>query len=287
MSTPSRMAKGTTGARRCGGRVLPQPIYLNPRFDHNHHIDECRLRQYVGLLGSRKGKQNLVGEATPDYLADPVAAMMLGKLLPAAKLIVLTRDPIKRAHAAWDQNRRAGSETRPFKQAVKDEMSTAVRCQKLAKGLASGPATVAQQHAYVETCEMFIDGSPGNCWVNQRYDERPGCKRYLYKGFYGTHLRFWMQNFPASQILVVPSEVYFADEGLVRAEWCRRCEPPPPTTTKPFYTPGTCPSPPVPRPHLGRRWRWRVPAAAAAAQRQRRRRQRRRGGGLARRTRTQ
>ena len=61
--------------------------------------------------------------------------------------------------------------------------------------------------SYVETCEMFIDGSPGNCWVNTRYDERPACKRYLYKGFYGAHLRFWMQNFPASQILVIPSEV--------------------------------------------------------------------------------
>ena len=116
-------------------------------FDHNHHIDECRLRQYVGLLGSRGGKANLVGEATPDYLADPVAAMMLGRLLPAAKLIVLIRDPIKRAHAAWDQNRRAGSEMRTFKQAVKDEMSTAVRCQKMALQLAAGPSTVEQQHA--------------------------------------------------------------------------------------------------------------------------------------------
>eukprot|EP00622_Pseudochattonella_farcimen_P005085 FR740629.1.p1 GENE.FR740629.1~~FR740629.1.p1 ORF type:complete len:315 (+),score=14.58 FR740629.1:44-946(+) len=212
------------GEQKCGTTALYDLLKAHPMvdapsssrkelhmFDHNHHIDVCRLRQYVGLLGARGNSNKFVGEATPDYLADPVAAIMVAELLPEAKIIVLTRDPVRRAHAAWDQNRRAGSEARSFKDAVRDEMSTATRCQKLGLLLTQGShgrvtPTAGKLPQYVETCAMYIDGSPGNCWVNQKYSERPACKRYLYKGFYAPTIKFWQQRFPSKQIMVVPSE---------------------------------------------------------------------------------
>ena len=36
---------------------------------------------------------------------------------------------------------------------------------------------------------VFVDGRPRNCWVDRTYGQRPACKRYLYKGFYGAHVR--------------------------------------------------------------------------------------------------
>ena len=40
--------------------------------------------------------------------------MHLAALAPAATVVALVRDPVARAHAAWDQNRRAGHEGAKF-----------------------------------------------------------------------------------------------------------------------------------------------------------------------------
>merc|ERR1712232_760630 len=65
-------------------------------------------------------------------LCDPTAARYVGTLFPDnLKLIALVRDPIHRAHAAWDQNRRLGMEPRSFKEAVIAEWPVAVQCSDL------------------------------------------------------------------------------------------------------------------------------------------------------------
>ena len=38
------------------------------------------------------------------------------------------------------------------------------------------------------------------------------------KGFFGAHLRHWMQLFPAKQFVVIDSEKYFSDAGTVEAQ---------------------------------------------------------------------
>lgn len=173
----------------------------------------CKNR-FLNFFRNRREGKDLVylADATPDYLADPVAAKLLGKLMPAAKLIVLVRDPARRAHAAWDQNRRAGSEGRTFKQAVEDEMPSAVRCRQLAVKLSQDPGNQGLTREYVESCALYVDGSPTNCWVNRKYDLKPACKRYLYKGFYSAHIGFWRQYFPSEQVLVVQSESLFKNQ---------------------------------------------------------------------------
>jgi hypothetical protein len=162
-------------------------------FDHYHHMDACRINDYHGKFRRSGASTAVVGEATPDYLADPVAARLASGLLPAAKLVVMVRDPVRRAHAAWDQNRRAGPEERAFGQAVRDEWPVALRCRQMAHELAGWTPTNRSAlargaltrerltQAYAEECAHYVDGSPANCWVNTRYDRRPACKRYLYK----------------------------------------------------------------------------------------------------------
>ena len=52
----------------------------------------------------------LRGEATPFYLYDPGAMRRIHDLLPEAKLIVIIRDPVERAHSNWTHLWSAGLE---------------------------------------------------------------------------------------------------------------------------------------------------------------------------------
>jgi hypothetical protein len=52
----------------------------------------------------------LLGEATPFYLYDPDAMRRIHDLLPEAKLIVIIRDPVERAHSNWTHLWSAGLE---------------------------------------------------------------------------------------------------------------------------------------------------------------------------------
>ncbi|MBV9382655.1 MAG: sulfotransferase, partial [Streptosporangiaceae bacterium] len=50
------------------------------------------------------------GESTPLYLYDPAAMRRIRTLIPAAKLIVIVRDPVERAHSNWTHLWSAGLE---------------------------------------------------------------------------------------------------------------------------------------------------------------------------------
>src|SRR3954447_24380475 len=52
----------------------------------------------------------LRGEATPFYLYDRGAQERIARLLPAARLIVMLRNPVDRAHSNWTHLRSAGLE---------------------------------------------------------------------------------------------------------------------------------------------------------------------------------
>ena len=156
----------------------------------------------------------------PDYLADPVAAAHLAFVLPSAFVVAMVRDPVRRAHAAWDQNRRSNQEDRSFAAAAAAELPVARRCADLAAGLpalftkaaAGGPENATAGHGlieYVERCAIFVDGRPRNCWVDKTYAQRGACKRYLYKGFYGDHLGVYAALFPRAQVAVLRAERVF------------------------------------------------------------------------------
>ena len=220
------------GEQKCGTTLvydaLVQSTALRPAangrkeqhfFDSHHVIDGCRASGYArGLTG---GKARGVIDATPDYLADPVAAAHLAFLVPAAKVVALVRDPVKRAHAAWDQNRRSNQEGRSFVQAARAELPVARRCgalgedmPRLFSSIAGGEtaANATLSHGlveFVERCALFFDGRPRNCWVDKTYAQRGACKRYLYKGFYGDHLGVYAALFPRAQVAVLRAERVF------------------------------------------------------------------------------
>jgi Sulfotransferase family len=70
----------------------------------------------------------LTGESTTLYLRDPAAHRRIARLLPAAKLVAVVRDPVDRAHSNWTHLRSAGLEPEAdFLRACELEPSRAVR----------------------------------------------------------------------------------------------------------------------------------------------------------------
>ncbi|KAH8067399.1 hypothetical protein JL720_12441 [Aureococcus anophagefferens] len=214
VNAKQRIGKDSTALRPAANGRKEQHF-----FDSHHVIDGCRASGYArGLTG---GKARGVIDATPDYLADPVAAAHLAFLVPAAKVVALVRDPVKRAHAAWDQNRRSNQEGRSFVQAARAELPVARRCgalgadmPRLFSSIAGGEtaANATLSHGlveFVERCALFFDGRPRNCWVDKTYAQRGACKRCLYKGFYGSHVAVYAALFPAAQVGVLRAERVF------------------------------------------------------------------------------
>lgn len=59
-------------------------------------------------------------DATPIYTFWPPALDRIRRYNPAARLIVLLRDPIERAYSHWAMERRRGLETLPFAEAIRE-----------------------------------------------------------------------------------------------------------------------------------------------------------------------
>jgi hypothetical protein len=70
-------------------------------------------REYKSLYNNSKNNQ-LIGDATPDYLRDPETPSLIYKANPKAKIIILLRDPIERTHSHYLKHIRNGYETKPF-----------------------------------------------------------------------------------------------------------------------------------------------------------------------------
>ena len=106
------------GAPRCGTSSLHAwlqaipGIYMSrikePNFfsrqvigDDNPLLKPIRdERQYLQLF-SDAGDAKVIGEASPNYLEDPEAPMLIDRTIPGAKVIVSLRDPVERLHSLY------------------------------------------------------------------------------------------------------------------------------------------------------------------------------------------
>ena len=106
------------GAPRCGTSSLhawlqaipgiymsriKEPNYFSRQVigDDNPLIKPIRdERQYLRLF-SDAGDAKVVGEASPNYLEDPEAPVLIDRTIPGAKVIVSLRDPVERLHSLY------------------------------------------------------------------------------------------------------------------------------------------------------------------------------------------
>jgi hypothetical protein len=121
-------------------------------------------------------------EATPDYLFDPRVARRATGLVPEARIIVLLRDPIERAYSHYCHNRRLGTETLSFNEAL------------------------SREEDRIRPAQAEIEANPDIPMPKAllRYS-------YVERGRYSDQLRRWISITNPAQMLVLRSESIFKD----------------------------------------------------------------------------
>lgn len=99
-------------------RITPPFLKEVHYFDLNAHRS---LDWYRAHFPKEDGK-TITGEATPSYLFLPHVAPLAADLLPRARLLIILRDPVARAISHYVHECRSGRETRPFRQAIVEDM---------------------------------------------------------------------------------------------------------------------------------------------------------------------
>ena len=89
--------------------------FFDDRWDRGLAWYRSRFEGYDG--------QPAVGEATPTYLADPVALDRMAEMIPDARLLAVLRDPVDRAYSHYWMEHARGRDPRTFEQAVADELA--------------------------------------------------------------------------------------------------------------------------------------------------------------------
>jgi hypothetical protein len=141
-------------------------------FDLNYARGEAWYRANFGR--AEAGGLNL--DSSPYYLLHPQVPQRAHALLPAARLIVLLRDPVRRAHSHYWHERDKGREPMSFEDAI-----------------AAEPERIERDHARLASGE--IERSAAHQYFS-----------YLARGRYAEQLAAWLQVYPRERLLVLRFE---------------------------------------------------------------------------------
>ncbi len=171
------------GAQKCGttslhGYLVQHPGVIPPLRKEVHYFDlnfdrgEAWYRAHFG----RVGETGLNLDASPYYLFHPAVPKRLHALLPDARLIVLLRDPVRRAYSHYWHERAKGREKLEFEDAI-----------------AAEPSRIAAAEA------ALADGSLARSTEHQHYS-------YLARGRYAEQLERWFALYPRERFHIVRFE---------------------------------------------------------------------------------
>lgn len=188
------------GAQRSGTTSLLHYLQQHPQvktgllkeihyFDLHYHKGELWYKAHFPLKGRLKANE-IVGEYSPYYLVHPHAAKRIHSLLPAAKLIVLLRNPKERAISNYHLEVGRKHETLPLMAALQAEEERTA------------------QH-----------------WQRMLTDETYTSKNHLYyaykqRGLYAEQLERYLEYFHRKQLLIIESKRLSADPQAVMEEVC-------------------------------------------------------------------
>ena len=186
---------------------LKSPHYFDINYTrgedwYRSHFPTRHARERVE---ERQGYRPVAGESSPYYMFHPAAPERVRSAMPDARLVVLLRDPVKRAYSNYWERRGSGLEDLDtFEAAIEAEER---RLAGQAERLLADPSYYSVHH-----------------------DNHS----YLARGRYLEHLRPWLARFPREQLLVLLSEDMYADPAgaLARThEFLGLPVQPPPTVT--------------------------------------------------------
>jgi len=158
--------------------LVQQPGVIEPLRKEVHYFDvnvERGERWYRAHFG-REGEPGLNLDSSPYYLFHPAVPRRLHERLPDAKLIVLLRDPVRRAYSHYWHERDKGRERLSFEDAIAAE---ADRLGNSEQRLADGTLARSREHQHFS---------------------------YLARGRYAEQLDRWLAVFPHEQLLVLKFE---------------------------------------------------------------------------------
>lgn len=174
------------GGIRCGTTSLIRYLGEHPEvgiastkephfFDWNHGRGDNWYRSFFPL----RTRQLTVGESSPAYLMDKLAPARAAAAMPDARLLLLVRDPVERAHSHYRYRRGRGHEpAETFEEALELEE------RRLEQAAAGGRG------------QSLLFG-------------------YFHHGLYADGLERWRRHFDPSQIMTISSEEFYADSPAV------------------------------------------------------------------------
>jgi hypothetical protein len=187
---------GTTSLQKALARhpdVSPSLVKEIHYFDLHYERGEGWYRAHFcteaeRAHAERRGHPIVTGEATPFYLAHPLIAERAAHTIPDARLIVLVRDPVERAHSHYAHEVRLGREHAAIQDAFAHELTL-------------GPDTGRRDPTDMDTRTLWH-------------------RSYLYRGLYAKQLAAWLARFRPDQLLVLRSEDYFAEPARTLDQVC-------------------------------------------------------------------
>jgi hypothetical protein len=178
------------GEQKCGTSSLYTYLVRHPNilaplrkeihfFDNDYHFG---LNMYKANFPTIKeieqiSKNNgicITGEASPNYLSNPSVPKRVRETLPNVKLVVILRNPVKRAYSHYQMTKRDGFETLSFEDAIQYEK----------KCIDEGKISWSRQHRIFNETHF----------------------PYLMRGLYADNLKRWFELFPKNQILILKNE---------------------------------------------------------------------------------
>jgi hypothetical protein len=164
-----------------GVHYFDEQFHRSPLWYRSHF----RSKPYLAVAERLRGQGLITGEASPNYLFHPLAAVRARATVPEAKIIVLLRNPIDRAYSHYRDMTKLGLEPLSFEDAIEEE-----------------PARLKG-----EVEKMLADPS----YFGATYDRYS----YLARGRYVDQLPAWTEAFPPQQVLILPSEDLYTNPGRV------------------------------------------------------------------------
>ncbi len=163
---------------------IKSPHYFDINFDRgpDWYRSHFPAQWTVDRLAQRLGCPPGIGEASPYYMFHPQAPARISELVPDVKLVILLRDPVKRAYSNYWERLGSGAETLPtFREAIDAE-----------------PERLRGEVERLEADSSYYSAHHDN-------------HSYLARGRYLEQLERIYRYFPEDQVLVLRSEDLYAD----------------------------------------------------------------------------
>ena len=191
------------GVQRSGTTALTEALYRLPNverprrgkgshyFSYNYHHgwewfqSQFPTEAWAATVERRHGRPMFCFDACPYYLFHPFAVERMAQGLPAAKVLVMLRDPVRRAESHFHHSVSHGHEDLTLEEALAAESDR----------LAGEDARMQSDWSY---------------WSHGHEHHS-----YAAKGMYADQLERLFSHYPRDQVMVIQSEAFYRDSNSV------------------------------------------------------------------------